>query len=279
MRFIKAADAQKPLEEQLVLHGYLKPNVPHSPSDIAAALAAWQKVLIGESTGVVDSPTQRMLDTPRFCAVPDRVSGGQRCRWDGTARPLDLTWWLDGMLPGISAGDLKALCQSCIDNSWSQVSAVSMKYATSMATANLVVKTSNIDRPGGTLAWCELPCGPDQQLTMMVDTSEPFYYSPVNGIWLRAPARKVSFSKTFMHELGHYWGIDHQAEGNLMAPFLDDSIIQLMPAEIKEMTDRYGQPVNPPTPDPVDFDIVLHLDEGMPTYKMIKCKSFRGIAA
>ncbi len=116
--------------------------------------------------------TQRSLETPRFCAHPDRMSRGrQTCKWP----QIDVTWAVTGRLPGISAADQKDAF-ALAWRFWSEICGLSPEYSGNPRTANVLMGVGAIDSSGKTLAWSELPCGvgSSAQLNQKYDSSEPW---------------------------------------------------------------------------------------------------------
>jgi hypothetical protein len=70
-----------------------------------------------ELTGVVDRVTERSLNAPRFCGLPDRMEqAGRVCLWG--KRKLVCSW--NGQLDGIS----NAAAIEALDKAWSAWEAV-----------------------------------------------------------------------------------------------------------------------------------------------------------
>lgn len=221
--------------------------------------------------GLMGPTTARYIERPRFCGVKDRLvlDASQKCRWDHTtwdgkqfrgqpaAMPLGVH--LTGTLPGLTT----AQTNECVDfacNCWNAVCAVNMVRVGSAGQANLVLDVERIDGPAGTLAWQELPCGQDSPSTKRTGR----YDAGESGTFAENPAQgKVDWGRIMAHELGHGIGLDHLAEGCLLAPYYDRSIRVPQEGDIKEARLRYGPPVTvvpTPTPGPKATCEVLLLD-------------------
>lgn len=200
-----------------------------------------------EQLGLADDPKiiERFIDAPRFCAVPDR-NAGARCRWDGTARPLTITWTISGSLTGIDAETLKGIYTEAWSR-WAKVCGIVPTYVKNGHAPMVVMGHGAIDGESGTLAWSELPCGKDQQLEQRYDTGENWF----TGLG-KPNGGRTSLVAVACHEIGHVIGLDHLGEGNLLAPYYSSSVRDPQAGDIKEAQLRYGPPItgSDPTPTP-----------------------------
>jgi hypothetical protein len=184
-----------------------------------------------------------------------------RCRWDhttwnGTAfvgPPMNmlLTYHIAGRLNGFSDTDMQNSFASAL-SSLSAVCAIDFVPTATPNNANILYNVGDIDSPGDTLAWCELPCGPDSPESTMkclVDNSEPWVDSvqPSNG--------QMDIVRVVAHETGHGVGLEHGPQGALLAPYYDPSIRVPQQWDITELQKRYGphqveSPTDPSQPPP-----------------------------
>lgn len=177
------------------------------------------------------------LMTTRFCmcsdVVPEAV-GGNKPAWAANK----LSWQNDnvrvGSLSFSSAQDfaIEQIKRHC-----------NMLLVVRTQESNLKSSSKYLDGPGGTLAQAYLPGynhSPTRQLIQQFDTSE------VN-------LSQDSFNLVVLHEICHSLGLSHDNSPQiaLMDPFLNKSLSGLMPPDIKELVDRYGEPLpGMPTDDP-----------------------------
>lgn len=128
-------------------------------------------------------------------------------------------------------------------NMWSQVADVIFSLTTKENDAQIEVQTKQIDGPSNTLAFAYFPMGPNYRLPLVFDTSEA---------WEEASG--PDFETTACHEGGHNLGLDHDptAQG-IMAAFYNPRITAPTSAwEIKQIVDRYGNPIATPPTTPTE---------------------------
>lgn len=200
-------------------------------------------------TGDLDPVTERSIELPRFCALPDKMElGGQILRWGKKS----LRYGFSGKLPGIEIEDMRRAFQIAFDR-WSAVCDIQASHiGDSGAAADIIIGTGAIDGPSKTLAWSELPNGSDQPLNQKYDNGEPWVIAD------SVPAYRIDLIRVACHELGHAIGISHIGPGNLMAPTYSTTINKPQPGDIQEAIARYGPPrVTPTTPNPDDEERVM----------------------
>lgn len=211
-----------------------------------------------ERTKQLDRITQRYIDqevASRVCGVPDRASSGAKCRWDGTnwqgdrwhgsPKRLVIEW---GLAPGVSEQFLPSLQWAW--NEWRKVLAIDPIFTTGTP-AHVVYTHKRIDGPSGTLAWAQLPCGPDRQLESRMDASESWHFDPSTP-----PVRgKIHLGAVMCHENGHLLGLDHIPPSlgvALLNPTYRSTLLTPQTLDINEGTLRYGPAADviPPAPAP-----------------------------
>lgn len=231
--------------------GYLPPDAEPSDARFIGAIEGFQRKMGLIVDGVPDIVTERFADAPRFCSVPDNVNAGQKCRWDGTERPLEIRWSVTGSLPGIPAQKLIEVYNAAW-LSWMRVCGIMPSYVPNASEAHVRMGSGRIDGASGTLAWSQLPCGPDQPLQQKYDSGEPWFTGlgrPTNG--------RISLRAVACHEIGHVIGLDHLSQGNLLAPYYTADILEPQAGDIEEAVLRYGPPVAAPLPPEPDTPDVL----------------------
>lgn len=207
-----------------------------------------------EVDGQLGQVTARTVERPRFCAmVLPLQAKGTRARWDhtrwngkawvGEPANMQLTYHVVSELTGLTRQQTDAAFAEALKY-WTDVCAVVFTPIQDAKTANVLIKVDRIDGESSTLAWAELPAGPDTpktQLDSMYDSGEPWVDSadPPNG--------RIDAVRVICHEFGHILGLDHGPDGNLLAPYYDRSIRRPQAWDISEVQVRYGQPV-PVTP-------------------------------
>jgi hypothetical protein len=210
--------------------------------ELRTALLAYQHFHGLEGDGWAGPATQRSLDEPRFCALPDVMPLQQNlCKWAGDNPRV--TWNLSGpMPPGLSpaqATDAFAWAWA----QWQAVCAIRPEFVADPAAAMVAVTFGPIDRAGGTLAWSELPCGNAGRLTQLFDAQESWVVAE------NPPRFQMDLGRVACHEIGHVLGMPHLASGNLMQPMYDANIRRPQTGDVAEAEARYGKP-KPGTPDP-----------------------------
>lgn len=181
------------------------------------------------------------FDGVRICGVADHL-GDVSVKWP----MLDLTVFASGMVNGVSLADAMEVAI----NAWNDVCGVRIRMSTNRNTANLVVGVGRMDGPGNVLAQNELPVGffgPQnvRQLQGLYDESENVVLAE------NPPQGKLDLGRIGTHELGHFLGIGHITEGNLMAAMYSSRIRLPQNGDILEARARYGSPgpiAPPPTP-------------------------------
>jgi hypothetical protein len=190
----------------------------------------------------------------RFCAVPDRNTNGSICRWNqpawdgkrwvGTPAPRKLLWTCDRSVPTYYRPSLEWAWRQ-----WEKVCAIVAEYTDDERRADLVIQAGRIDGTSGTLAWANLPCGPDRQLASRIDTAERYHLDPT----VRPDRGTVHLGAVMCHEFGHVLGLDHDASParSLLDPMYGADCLTPQAWDIEQAVMRYGPPIGAtPTPDP-----------------------------
>jgi len=232
---------QEELFALLALHGWTRGQavVPHLES-LVREYQQFHGLVVDGWAGPV---TARHLRWPRICGHPDRMAmGDAACKWE----KRHLRWIASGTLPGISPVDHRRAFAQAWDF-WSGVANITHEPAASLRDADVVMSSGPVDRAGKTLAWSELPCGPDRQLQQKYDTGEPWI------IAVNPPPGKIDLVRVAAHEIGHAMGIPHLSGEALMAPTYNPRIRKPVFADIREAAKRYGPkelPPDGPNPEP-----------------------------
>ena len=166
--------------------------------------------------GIAGPVTTRHLMLPRFCKHPDRMELGRRGDPPAKWPHLNVTVAWDGDLPNVARSDVMGCLERALKN-WARVCALRPTIAVNAKTANIVLKTGQIDGSGRTLAWQELPVQVTETSRKqgLYDVAEPWSASAQPPATLAI----VDLEATQFHELGHGWGLDHaNGEGAAMSP-------------------------------------------------------------
>lgn len=180
-------------------------------------------------------------DGVRLCGVADHL-GDVSSRW-----PIkDVTVYAGGKIGEVNMAD----AIEWAIKQWNAVCGIRLTMSTNPNTANILVRTAQIDGRGKILAQSGLPVGytPNfmPQIPQEYDPAEDFVLS------LNPPVNKIDLGRTSCHELGHALGCGHISMGNLMAPIYSTTIYTPQNGDIMEMRARYGDPipVSPPSAQP-----------------------------
>lgn len=247
-------DLDEKIDTLETIKGHIEPADLAGRSD-QEIVEGWQEVQGIKSDGVIGNVTARAANAPRTCGVLDRLFiGGEpifrrdNTKWngsgyiDGDDTPCRATYFVNGYSTALGKQKTEeAIAEAAA--AYPEACNVEMIQVTSREAADLVIDFGPIDERGGTLAWCQIPEGPNRQQKMLVDNSEQWVISanPTGGY--------TDIVRTVRHELGHFWGMLHIAIGNLMQAMYSDSIRGLQAGDIKGLIERYGpkrQSDNPP---------------------------------
>lgn len=175
----------------------------------------------------------------RICGVADHL-GDVSAKWPF----VDLALFASGTINGVELADAIDLARKA----WNEVCGIRMVMGTNPRTAHLVVGVERMDGPGNVLAENELPIGfsgPSNWRTLRgrYDSSERVVLAD------NPPAGKLDLGRICRHELGHFLGIGHISDGNLMAPVYSTTIALPQNGDVTEARARYGAP-QPAAPSP-----------------------------
>jgi hypothetical protein len=240
----------------------------------ADLIAEFQRINGLAVDGDLGPVTERKIMEPRFCGVKDNASA-TRARWDhtqwdgkqwkGTPTNMLLKYHVADLIPGWSVQQTNDAFATAL-GSLSAVCAVEFVRLDSPQGANLLYKVGNIDGPSSTLAWCELPYGPDtpaKTLNSLIDNSEPWVNSadPSNG--------RLDIVRVLAHESGHGLGLEHGPDGALLAPYYNAQVRTPQAWDTQELQIRYGPhvavtPTTPPSVPPSNPNAKAIIDIRLP---------------
>lgn len=180
----------------------------------------------------------------RVCGVPDHLGGGD-CLWPFQ----DITVYVpQGAMLG--QVNLRDAFEEAISGpgSWNQNCGTRLVLVTNQKTAHGNVRVAQIDGPQKVLAMSELPCGgfTATHWRQLGQTYEPDAYVIAEN----PPQGRLDAVRVIRHEVGHFIGISHINDGNLMAPTYSNAIRGVQRGDIMEAVTRYGKPMPAPTPEP-----------------------------
>ena len=196
--------------------------------------------------GQLDTTTARSLSAIRFCQLPELFSldAAALNKWGKSI----ITWKLssNATLPGFQLVDLVDVFKWAFSQ-WAVHT--QLVFNSTALQADITITTGNIDSPGNTLAWSELP-GPNaihQKLTQKFDSSEPFVFSS------NPPPNRIDLGAVACHEIGHALGLSHAPVSSraLLAPIYNPPVRLPQSWDITEIQRRYGPVINGPTIDPI----------------------------
>jgi hypothetical protein len=235
----------------LYAQGWLAYSTEHealegaSDQELRTCLLAYQHFHGLDTDGWAGPITQRSLEEPRFCSLPDVMPLQQDlCRWRLNSDSPRILWNIQGRLPGLDDASTKdAFAWAWAQ--WAEVAFILPEYTTDANQAQVLITFDPIDRSGGTLAWSELPCSPQtQRLKQQFDSQEAWVVAE------RPRRLEIDLGRVACHEIGHVLGLPHLASGNLLQPTYDPNIRGPQAGDVQEIVARYGKP-RPGTPPPV----------------------------
>lgn len=232
-------DAAVGVYDYLDGYGYIDTLSSLKVEDVAAALMKFQE-LTGflKVDGIAGDKTIRAMELPRCGCVDVQRVGGAINKWG----LKEITYGFASYLPQLTPADQRNIWESEVTQAWENACGLRMRPAASGEQPNVLIDSGNrvrdeLGRPGGVLAWCELPSGTDfrGQVLMKFDTAEA---------WKLDRSRVgILYCAVACHELGHGIGLDHGGQG-LMQPFYSESIDRPKAGyDVNEAEKRYGKPV------------------------------------
>lgn len=233
---------------RLVDYGYLETRGDVGEARLEVTVRKYQANMGLDVNGKLDNATVRHLREWRFCGVPDnfRLGAQQDCSWSRKVAD-DLTWTITGWLDEFSREKLRAIYTEAWKY-WSDVCNITPRYVSQVNQAWVRMGSGHIDNSAGTLAWSELPCGSDRALTQKYDTGEHWVDSD------RPTRNTIDLVRVAAHEIGHVIGLNHGAEGTLLAPTYSTRIRKPQAGDIARVQKIYGKPktkpADPPTQPP-----------------------------
>ena len=273
---VAATDAKKYLEK----YGYLEKNQDYqstvSSKAFSNAIKKFQDFANLETTGVMDSQTANMMNSPR-CGVADNPAKfGQLQVQNSGASNTGMTssnyvlhgnkWEKKELTYRINSYPSSTLSKSVVDSNirkafdmWQQVSGLSFSES-SADSADIQILFAKgehgdgnpFDGPGGTLAHAYFPSqGHAISGDAHFDDDEKWSVTPNVG---------VQIINTLTHEFGHSIGLRHsRVRGAMMFPWYTPTTLSLSNDDIQGVQALYGSSVtnsagtnrpsnNPPTP-------------------------------
>lgn len=151
----------------------------------------------------------------------------------------NLTWCFDDRIlpPSVWFSFLSVIEESL--SQWQNVCGVKFSFLQDSKKANLIFEFKDIDRPGGILAYTEVPDPMENQKRLSFDLNEN--WSTLN---FADPANlyRLDIRRVVLHEVGHVLGIPHLEAGNLMQVNYSWAINSLQPGDIAEAVRLFGSP-------------------------------------
>lgn len=241
---------------QLGYFNDLFPNGNFDPSAITPDMVVRALEAFCEMHGIDpdnDRMVEAMLTTRHRCALPDIMQARDSvCKWPH----LNVTWYVNVSLGTLSTTQVMEAFRTAYQQ-WADICGIQPVYGGSNANVNIYSQAgrgrkSQLDGPGGTLAWSELPCGASKttRLQQMYDGDENWDFDMLVAV--------------ACHEIGHALGLSHGPRGALMAAYYDPKITKPQSWDIQQMVALYGRsngPTNPGgpggTPTTPSSDIIL----------------------
>lgn len=195
-------------------------------------------------------------------------------RWDKT--PWNGTGWIGEPAPVLLTIHAPDWCRPAAlwgMREWMKVCAIEVEWESNPRAASINLVEGPIDGPSGTLAYMELPYGPDKPLEGKVDTSEAWDRDPSG-----APNRgQIHLGAVLCHEYGHALGIEHVPTSQgvaLLNPMYRPDVLTPQELDAKQAVYRYGPPIakTPDSGDPVPGLATIELSAALApgVYQLVK---------
>lgn len=213
---------------------------PEDTESIAKSIKRMQEFYGLVIDGIPGEKTIRALFRQHYgrCSLPD-VSYARRsvCKWE--RQNITLLNRITG-LRGVSDDEILNCMQHACDE-YNRNCQLNLSLVTDQRLACIVCEggeghRDNFDGPMGTLAWAQLPCGPDRVLYQKYDRAEKWHFEMLKNV--------------FLHETGHSLGLEHLPVGNVMQPMAEPGLDRLQPGDLRALHQISPPNRNPPTPDP-----------------------------
>lgn len=200
---------------------------------------------------------------------------GSIARWDNTT--WDGTQWVGEPAPvqlTINGPDWCRQAFVWAVQQWMKVCAIEVEWESNPRNASIVVTEGHIDGPSGTLAWMQLPYGPDRQLSGKIDTGDSWHNDPLSD-----PSRgRIHSGAVLGHEFAHALGVEHVPTSlgvALLNPMYRADVLTPQPLDVKQAVLRYGPRIATPTPDSGDPEpglVTIELSRSLAAgrYRLIK---------
>jgi hypothetical protein len=191
-----------------------------------------------------------------FCACTEAFGdGSQQVKLPSN----QVTFRVDGDLPGISRSDFEAACMEAWKR-WERVIGVRVdKHPNPKTAPTQYVIPSKMDGPSGVLADQMLPYGGGLDLRMRVDLNERWHIGD------EPPVGKMNLIAVLCHEDGHALGFQHimpEGDADLMNATYSPKIFVPQEDDISYGRKLYGPPLGgPPVGKPVNMTGKLTLEQ------------------
>jgi len=197
-------------------------------------------------TGWLDASMIDVINERKRCGCPDvHPLADKMQRWAIT----DLKVYVESVVtsPMMTGDEYLTAVDWCFERTRA-VCGLNVESTPSSANADIVLgagrgRRVQFDGAGGILAYMELPNSPAYRgkLRGMVDLDEEFAFTldphEANGHPMIQPV--------LLHEFGHAWGMYHDSEPDedaLMDAFYNPLVTDWLPADIRRLQARYGEP-------------------------------------
>lgn len=194
-----------------------------------------------KADGVLGEKTLRAMQTPRCGCTAEMMRSGGLAQWpkrDWKADPL--TYRFAEYVSGIDELTIRGLAKQGTEL-WMEACGIWIREAKPGEKEDVTITTARgravgFDGPSGTLA--------------MANVAGPMMWFDADEAWT-VDGNGIGWLEVFDHEFGHTLGLNHLADGNLLAPFYKRGLYKPQAGDIREAQARYGKPL-PKDEPPVD---------------------------